>query len=149
LSGARTVALLDQMGALRVVRGAAVADAPGAEAALRECVRSHARLLAELTAPIVAMEGAEPVRLRLVEVARGAAGRHPQLLAGLEFGPGGALDPEVLIDRALCFPGDREREVRAALGELVSYTEFELLNHPKVKNAEEFLEALGPLRAEL
>ena len=95
------------------------------------------------------MEGAEPVRRRLVEVARDAAERHPQLLAGLEFGPGGALDPEVLIERALCFPGDREREVRAALGELVSYTEFELLNHPKVKNAEEFLEALGPLRAEL
>jgi len=89
------------------------------------------------------------VRLRLCEVAKEAAVRHPQLLAGLEFGTGGALDPEVLIERALCFPGDREREVRAALGELVSYTEFELLNHPKVKNAEEFLEALGPLRAEL
>ena len=84
-----------------------------------------------------------------VEVARRPPVRHPQLLAGLEFGPGGALDPEVLIERALCFPGDREREVRAALGELVSYTEFELLNHPKVKNAEEFLEALEPLRAEL
>ena len=152
LSGARTVALLDQMGALRVVRTRAAAEAPitpGGEAALRECVRSHVRLLAELTAPVVAMEGAEPVRRRLVEVARDAAERHPQLLAGLEFGPGGALDPEVLIERALCFPGDREREVRAALGELVSYTEFALLNHPKVKNAEEFLEALGPLRAEL
>jgi len=149
LSVARTVALLDQMGALRVVRGTAVADPPGAEAALRECVRAHVRLLAELTAPVVAMEGAEPVRRRLVEVAREAAARHPQLLAGLEFGPGGALDPEVLIERALCFPGDREREVRAALGELVSYTEFELLNHPKVKNADEFLEALEPLRAGL
>jgi hypothetical protein len=149
LSGARTVALLDQMGALRVVRGSAGGDTPGADVALRECVRSHVRLLAELTAPVVAMEGAEPVRLRLCEVAREAAARHPQLLAGLEFGPGGALDPEVLIERALCFPGDREREVRTALGELVSYTEFELLNHPKVKNAEEFLEALEPLRAEL
>src|SRR5688572_4406448 len=122
LSGARTVALLDQMGALRVVRGTGVPDAPGADAALRECVRSHVRLLAELTAPVVAMEGAEPVRQRLVEVAREAAERHPQLLAGLEFGPGGALDPEVVIERALCFPGDREREVRAALGELVSYS---------------------------
>ncbi len=149
LSGARTVALLDQMGALRMVRGSAGADAPGAEAALRDCVRAHVQLLAELTAPVVAMEGAEPVRLRLCEVACEAALRHPQLLAGLEFGPGGALDPEVLIERALCFPGDREREVRAALGELVSYTEFELLNHPKIKNAEEFLEALEPLRAEL
>jgi hypothetical protein len=151
LSGARTVALLDQMGALRMVRNTAGAESspPGTDAALRECVRTHVRLLEELTAPVVAMEGAEPVRQRLCEVAREAAGRHPQLLAGLEFGPGGALDPEVMIERALCFPGDREREVRAALGELVSYTEFELLNHPKVKNAEEFLEALEPLRAEL
>jgi hypothetical protein len=149
LSGARTVALLDQMGALRVVRGAGGADAPGAEAALRDCVRAHVRLLAELTAPVVAMEGTEPVRKRIEEVAREAAERHPQLLAGLEFGPGGALDPEAVIERALCFPGDREREVRAALGELVSYTEFELLNHPKVKNPEEFLEALEPLRAQL
>jgi len=152
LSGARTVALLDQMGALRMVRtraGAPTPNTPGGEAALRACVRAHVRLLAELSAPVVAMEGAEPVRRRLVEVAQEAAERHPQLLAGLEFGPGGALDPEVLIERALCFPGDREREVRAALGELVSYTEFELLNHPKVKNPEEFLEALEPLRAEL
>jgi hypothetical protein len=149
LSGARTVALLDQMGALRMVRTTAGADAPGADDALRECVRSHVRLIAELTAPVVAMEGAEPVRQRLAEVAREAAERYPQLLAGLELGQGGALDPELLIERALCFPGDREREVRAALGELVSYTEFELLNHPKVKNAEEFLEALEPLRAEL
>jgi Domain of unknown function (DUF4388) len=152
LSGARTVALLDQMGALRIVRnptGAEVASAPGADEALRECVRSHVHLIAELTAPVVAMEGAEPVRERLSEVAREAAERHPQLLAGLELGPGGALDPDVLIERALCFPGDREREVRAALGELVSYTEFELLNHPKVKNAEEFLEALEPLRTDL
>jgi hypothetical protein len=154
LSAARTVALLDQMGALRVVRNseaAAAASAPRADEAeaLRECVRSHLRLLAELTAPVVAMEGAEPVRRRLSDVAREAAHRHPQLLAGLEFGPGGALDPEVLIERALCFPGDRDREVRSALGELISYTEFELLNHPKVKNAEEFLEAVEPLRAAL
>ena len=150
LSGARTVALLDQMGVLRVIRSSGAADhTPGAEQALRACVRAHVRLLAELTAPVVAMEGAEPVRMRLCEVAKEAAVRHPQLLAGLEFGPGGTIDPEVLIERALCFPGDREREVRAALGELVSYTEFELLNHPKVKNPEEFLEALEPLRSQL
>jgi hypothetical protein len=151
LSCARTIALLDQMGALRMVRASTSpsSEAPGADAALRECVRAHVRLLAELVAPVVAMEGAEPVRERLCEVARDAAGRHPQLLAGLELGPGGAIDPEVLIERALCFPGDREREVRAALGELVSYSEFELLNHPKVKDPEEFLEALEPLRAAL
>ncbi len=149
LSGARTVQLLDQMGAVRVVRGDAGNNARGADDSLRACVRAHVLLLAELTAPVVAMEGAEPVRLRLIEVAREAAERHPQLLAALEFGPGGVLDPEVLIERALCFPGDREREVKTALGELVSYTEFELLNHPKVRNAEEFLDALQSLRADL
>jgi hypothetical protein len=152
LSAARTVALLDQMGAVRIIRNHTAnqaASAPGGDDALRECVRSHVQLIAELTAPVVAMEGAEPVRKRLSEVAREAAERHPQLLAGLQLGPGGALDPDVLVERALCFPGDREREVRAALGELISYTEFELLNHPKVKNAEEFLDALEALRSQL
>ena len=149
LSGARTVRLLEQLGALRIVRARATGDRHGEEDSLRDCIRAYVRILAELGAPIVAMEGAEPLRARLTEVARDAASRHPQLLGGLEFGPGGALDPELLIERALCFPGDREREVRDALGELVSYVEFELLNHPKVKDAESFLGALEKLRSEL
>jgi hypothetical protein len=51
--------------------------------------------------------------------------------------------------RALCFPGDREREIRAALGELVAYLEFELVNHPAVDDADSFLAALEPVRADL
>jgi Domain of unknown function (DUF4388) len=154
LSGARTVRLLDAMGALRIARGAepvAEAEAEGGaeEAALRSCVRAHARLLEELAAPIVAMEGVEGIRARLAEVAQEASSRHPELLAALDVGPGGTLDPRALIARALRFPGDREREVRAALGELVSYLEFELLNHPKIEDADLFLDGLDELRAQL
>ena len=149
LSGARTVELLDQMGALRIVRTEASADSTREEDALRDCVRAHAKLLAELASPIVAVEGVEPVRQRLSEVAAEASQRHPELLAALDFGPGGVLDPEVLIARALRFPGEREREVRLALGELVSYVEFELMNHPGIEDAESFLEGMESVRAEI
>lgn len=150
LSAARTVQLLDQMGAVRIVRVKMPAE-PGAatEDGLRGCVRAHVKLLAELTAPIVAVEGSDPLRRRLAEVTQEAAARHPELLAALDLGPGGVLDPESLIARALRYPGDREREVREALGELVSYVEFELLNHPQVQDAEDFLEVLEPLRTAL
>ncbi len=62
---------------------------------------------------------------------------------------GGVLDPEVITTRALRFPGDRRRAVRAALGELVSYLEFELLNHPRIDDAQGYLEGLDKLRAAL
>jgi len=39
--------------------------------------------------------------------------------------------------------------VRLALGEIVSYLEFELLNHPQIPDPEEFLEGIAPLRASL
>jgi len=149
LSAARTVALLERIGSVRLVRVREAGAASGDDEALRESVRAHAALLIELTAPVVAMDGPEPVRERLVGVVREAAMRHPQLLGGIEVGPGGAIDPARLLERALCFPGDRLREVRAALGELISYCEFELLNHPKVKDAEDFLDALGGIRARL
>jgi hypothetical protein len=71
------------------------------------------------------------------------------MLSGLQVGPGGSIDPEDLIARALRFPGERDREARLALGEIVSYLEFELLNHPQIADPEEFLEGLAPLRASL
>jgi hypothetical protein len=82
-------------------------------------------------------------------VVREAGRRYPELLRDLPVGPGGVLDPEDLIARALRFPGDREREVRLALGELVSYVEFDLLNHPRLSDPEQFLEAIEPLRSRL
>ena len=65
------------------------------------------------------------------------------------LGSGGVIDPEELITRALRFPGERDREVRLALGELISYLEFEILNHPKLDDPEEYLEDVAPLRAQI
>jgi hypothetical protein len=156
LSGARTVRLLRKVGAV-AVDSTADAGSEHADSAhrsldresLRECVRAHVKLMAELAAPIVALEGAVGIRERLSEVARESAIGHPQILDGIELGPGGVIDPEDLIARALRFPGDREREVRAALGELISYLEFELVNHPLVDDPDVFLEGLDGLRQQL
>ena len=153
LSGARTLQLLDEMGAVRMAvepSGVGQRDLRSAEDDdIRESVRAHVKLLAELAAPVVAVEGGEGLRDRLARVTEEAAQRHPELLRDLELGPGGGLDPELLARRALCFPGDREREVSLALGELVAYLEFELVNHPDVDDSAAFLAALAPLRARL
>lgn len=156
LSGARTVRLLHQIGALRIERARdedMVLEDPEAktleEETLRSCVRAHAKIIAELAAPIVAIEGPDGLRERLGDVARDAAERHPQLLGELQLGPGGVLDPEDLIARSFRFPGDRLREVRAGLGELIAYLEFELMNHPNLEDAEIFLEGVQGLREEL
>jgi len=156
LSGARTVQLLRLLGAVKASRE----DEPEGEArradsrqldaeALRSCVGIHLQLFSELCAPIVAVEGGEKLRERLVKVVADAAGRYPELLTDLPIGFGGAIDPDRLLERAMRFPGEREREVRLALGELVSYLEFELLNHPQIADPEEFIEGLEPLRASL
>jgi hypothetical protein len=157
LSGARTVRLLDEMGALRIVRvdGATEVELlhldprSADEDELRAMVRAHVKLLDELGAPIVAMEGAESLQARLLQVVQDASLRHPEMLAGIDIGPGGSIDPEALIQRALTFPGDRDRAVRGALGELVSYLEFELFNHPQIEDAEIFLEGVEALRNRL
>jgi hypothetical protein len=155
LCGARTVQHLCLANAVTVTRAsdlgpleerdAAVAD----DDAVRECVRLHVKLLAEFTAPIVAVEGGAGIRERLERVIEEAASRYPELLFDVKVGGGGVLDPEEMIHRALSYPGEREREVRLALGELVSYLEFELTNHPKIPRPEDYLEDLQELRAQL
>ena len=155
LSGARTVQHLRLQGAVRAMQLAdEEAEVDGSERrgddeAVRACVRSHIQLLAEFAMPIVALEGGEGVRTRLIRVAQEASRRYPELLADLVVGQNGVPDPEVLTERALAFPGEREREVRSALGELVSYLEFELLNHPKIDDPEEFVQGMEELRATL
>ncbi len=156
LTGARLVQLLGLLGAVAIERAEGPdASGPGgspglAEAnALRECVELHLKLLGELAAPIVAVDGPDALRARLARVAEEAAHRFPALLGDVEVGPGGRLDPAALVARALRFPGDRVREVRGALGELVSYLEFDLLNHPRIDEPEGFLEDLEELRARL
>jgi len=154
LTAARTVQLLRLVGAVRVSRSqpedrfVAEADLRSAgEEALRACVDSHVKLLAELVAPIVAVEGTAPVARRLGRVLQEVAERHPELLAGVRLGAHCTLDPGELASRALRLPGDRCREVRIALGELVSYLEFELKHHPRITDPEPFLDELGELRA--
>jgi len=155
LSGARVLNHLRLVGLVCIVEreaagaGAAADARAGDAAAVRACVRAHARLLAELAAPIVAVDGSEALRARVQRVVEDASRRFPEMLGGVEVGPGGVLDPEIAAERALRFPGDREREVRLALGELVTYFEFELANHPKIAEPELFLEAVEPLRAAL
>jgi hypothetical protein len=156
LSGARTVQLLRLVGAIRITRE----DGPAAPAStgevrkkgrdlVRECVINHVRLLGELAAPMVAVEGGQAVGERIASVLKETAATYPKLLEGLKVDPSGVLDPDDLLQRALRLPGDRERTVRAALGELVSYLEFELLNHPKIEEPEHFLSAIEGLRANL
>jgi len=156
LSGARTVKHLRLIGALEV------GERQGADAQLEErdvrkgdrqaidaTVLGHLKVISELAAPIVAVEGPEGIRLRLERVVEEGARRFPELLSGLEVGPGGAMDPERVIERVLRFPGDREREVGLAFGELMSYLEFELANHPKIDDPEVFLDSIEELRSRL
>lgn len=151
LTGARTVQLLRLLGALRVERrdSGGAAARPSADDALCACVERHVKLMSELAAPIVAVDGPAAVRARLLPVASELAVRHPALLGGISLGPAGDFDPALLSERARRIPGDRERAVRLALGELVSYLEFDLLNHPRIDEPESFLETLEAMRSQL
>jgi len=151
LSAASSIQLLEEMGAVRILRGegSVAMPPPELEDGLRDCVIRHVKLLDELFAPVVALDGPERVQSRLAGVLEEASARHSELLGDLELGRGGSLDPECLLERARLFPGDREAEVREALGELIAYAEFELVNHPRIESPDGFLSALEPLRAQL
>lgn len=154
LSGARTLQLLSLAGLVRIRRrqeaGADASDAPQQpDDVVRACATDHVKLLAELSAPIVAVDGPELVAQRMTGLVADAAERHPALLKGLSVGAGGIPDPEEVTRRALRLPGDRVRAIAEALGELVSYLEFELRNHPRIQEPENFLEAVEDLRAQL
>jgi len=157
LSGARTMRLLRLLGAVKLTRpeegqGAAGRQPQGGthdDDAVRECVEAHVKILAELATPIVAVDGSAGLRGRLAGIVEETAERFPAILGGVVVGPGGALDPVEITQRALRFPGERECEVRLALGQLISYLEFELMNHPKIDDPEQFLEGLETIRAQL
>jgi len=150
-SAARAVDLLRRVGAVQL-RRTPVAE-PMEEAAddesLRRSVNAHLKLIAELAAPIVAVEGADGLRERFGRVLEEIAHRHPALLVGIPAGPAATLDPGPVTRRALALAGDRHEQVRTALGELVSYLEFELKNHPDVADPEPYLHSAEGLRAEL
>ena len=101
-----------------------------------------------MAAPLARAEGQpDGIRDRLGRILDETAGRFPALLTGVAPSPDPGLDPEPLIERALKLPGNREEQVALALGELVSYLEFELKNHPGIDDSEAFLAGLAELRA--
>ena len=128
-------------------------DAPGFATAdddvVREAVSLHGRLILELSAPIIALDGPVQVADRLDRILAESAGRGRALLADLRFGEACGIDPGELEHRALRLPGDRLRQIDEALGEIVAYLEFELRNHPQIEDCTPFLEAVAPLRAML
>ena len=116
---------------------------------VRESVSLHAKLIFELSAPLIALDGAAVVADRLNRIMEESAERGRTLLGGVRFEKSGTLDPEQLVFGALRLTGDRLREVDEALGEVISCIEFELQNHPRIDDCTPYLEAVDPLRAML
>ncbi len=152
LSGARIVQMLRLAGSVKIDRAEEGADsengsAPGA--ALAELIKGLLSLMAELATPLVATDGAEAVHERMTVLLDDTASRHPELLSGIELGFAGGLDPAEVEARARKIGGDRERYVRSALGEMITYLEFELRNHPRIEDPDIYLDAVEGLRATL
>lgn len=149
-AAARTIQMLRGVGAVRLEpKSAAPPREPGEEEQLRSSVTAHLKLMTELAAPIVALEGVAPLRERFAAVVEEVSHRYPAILRGVPVLDSGTLDPAALLKRVLAIAGDREEPVRVALGELVSYLEFELKNHPEILDAHPYLAAVEGLRAEI
>jgi hypothetical protein len=116
---------------------------------VREAVTLYSKLISELCAPLVALEGPGVVAERLNRVLEESAAFGRSLLVGVSFSRSAGLDPAKLEHRALRLPGDRVREVDDGLGEIVAYLEFELKNHPQIEDSSPYLDAVEPLRAML
>jgi hypothetical protein len=151
-TAARTLRYLQESGRVVIEREGETGGAEFGSAdddVVREAVSLHTKLLIELAAPLVALDGPEAVAERLNRVREESAASGRRLLDGIEFNGHAALDPDAVEHRALRLPGDRVREVDEALGEIVAYLEFELKNHPRIDDSTPFLEAVDPLRAML
>lgn len=119
----------------------------GDDERLRSLVLDYIKLTAELVAPLVMVDGQRAVHERLSGLIDDVSASHPELLGGVELAAGCVLDPNEIAERALRVTGHREAAVVDALGELVSYVEFELKNHPRIEEADRFLDAVEELRA--
>jgi len=149
---ARTLQFLQLTGHVEIDEQDA-AQAPGFTTAdddvVREAVALHAKLIFELIAPLIALDGPVDVAARLNRILDESASRGRLLLEEIRFSQAATLDPSELEHRALRLIGDRLREVDEALGDIVAYLEFELKNHPQIDDCSPFLEAVDPLRAML
>jgi hypothetical protein len=156
-SAARSIQLLRLVGAVKLVRVQAedgFLDESDLERhddeQLRSLVTDLTKLICELAMPLARAEGRpDGIRDRLGRILDEAAGRFPALLTGVTLSPDPGLDPEPLVERALKLPGNREEQVALALGELVSYLEFEIKNHPGIEGPDAILAGLSELRAAL
>jgi len=154
-TAARTLQLLHKTGAVRIHRAdedpdltqRVRRDDPAER--LRAYVHDAVKLLGELAAAIAAVEGPEHLPERFAGAVEEVASRFPGLLAGVRPGPGGVLDPDVLIERALGLAGERSHDVRDAFTSLIDYLEFEVKNHPRIADANGVLRSVAPLRARL
>jgi hypothetical protein len=151
-TAARTIQFLKLRGHVDIEQddsGAGSDFAAADDDVVREAVTLHVELISELSAPLVALDGAEAVSKRLNHILEEAVQHGCVLLEGIGFSEAGVLDPVQIEYQALRQPGDRRRGVDEALGEVVAYLEFELLNHPGIPDCSAFLEAVDPLRAML
>jgi len=151
-TAARTLHFLQQAGRIEIEQDKSDTGPEFSTAdddVVREAVALHGKLILELCAPLVALDGAEAVAGRLNRIREESAAGGRSLLDAVEFNDFAALDPIELEYRALRLPGDRVREIDDALGEIVAYLEFELKNHPQIDDSGPFLEAVDPLRAML
>lgn len=150
-TAARTLKGLQQTGHVRFGHDAGFADeyATADDDVVREAVTLHCKLIFELTAPLVAVDGPPAVAERINRIVAESVARGRKLLAGLAFDARAGLDPSQVEHRALRLTGDRIREVDEALGEIAAYLEFELRNHPRIPDGTPFLEAVDSLRAML
>jgi hypothetical protein len=149
-SAARSVQLLRLVGAVKLMRQPRPPRDEEEEAGdgqeLRAQATSLAKLVGELRARVAEADGDASVDERLGRVLDDATARFPALLTGVRLAAGGTLDPEALAERARKLPGDRGETLAAAMGELVSYLEFEIKNHPRIPDPDAVLGGLGPLR---
>jgi hypothetical protein len=148
-AAARSIQLLRLVGAVKLVRLATPGGSAGRAGdvdELRAQAGAGAKLLGELYARVREADRNASIDERLGRVLDDATGRFPALLSGLRLGAGGTLDPEVVAERAAKLPGDRAATLAAALGELVAYLEFEIVNHPQLEDPETLLRGLAPLR---
>ncbi len=148
---ARTLQFLQLTGQVQIDQEEGFADefATADDDVVREAVSLHCKLIFELIAPLVAVDGPLAVSERINRIVAESVARGRKLFAGVEFDVRAGLDPSQVEHRALRLTGDRIREVDEALGEIVAYLEFELRNHPRIPDGTPYLEAVDPLRAML
>ena len=156
VSTSRTIQLLKMVGAVEILMAPdeeeLLVDSDkrtGEDDLLRGLVLDHIKLMAELVAPLVMVDGQRAVHERLCGLLEDVSVSHPGLFAGVELSTGCVFDPDEISERALRLVGNREAAVCSGLGELVSYVEFELKNHPRIEEADRYLDAVESLRARI